>query len=69
MGSLSKAAITACIVLSGMGPQAINAANFDGHSLQMTGSSEVALHAKMKHPSSRKTVSGPWPRFAKEMLA
>jgi len=69
MGSLSKAAIAACVVLGGSGPQLTDADNFDGLSLQMIGSSEVTLHVKMKHPSSRKTVSGPWPRFAKEMLA
>jgi hypothetical protein len=24
---------------------------------------------EIRHPASRKTVAGPWPRFAKEMLA
>lgn len=69
MGSLSKAAIAACIVLSGMGPQAINAGNCDALSPQMTESCNATVRAKTKHPSSRKTVSGPWPRFAKELLA
>jgi hypothetical protein len=69
MGSLSKAAIAACIVLSGMGPQATDAGSSDALSVQMTDSYDVVVRTRMKHPSSRKTVSGPWPRFAKKMLA
>ncbi len=69
MGSLSKAAIAAYIVLSGLCPHSTAAGTDDGFSHRTAGSSEVVLHAEMKHPASRKYVAGPWPRFAKEMLA
>ena len=69
MGSLSSAALAACIVLSGVGAQSSGASNTDALSLQSTGSCEITLHVKKRHPSSRETVAGPWPRFAKKMLA
>ena len=68
MGSLSKAAIAACIVLISPGTQSSGSGNVDSLSVQTTGSTDVTLHGKKKHPSSRETVSGPWPRFAKKML-
>ncbi len=69
MGSLVRVAIAACIVLSGLSPQATNAGACDYPSLTAVVSTEVTVRYKMKHPASRKTVSGPWPRFAVEMLA
>ena len=69
MGSLSRAAIAACIVLISPGTQSSGGANADALSVRTTGLSDVALLGKKKHPSSRETVSGPWPRFAKKMLA
>lgn len=69
MGSLTKAAIAACIVFIGTGVQPTSTDNGDEVSLQMTGLSEFTVRAELRHPASRKTVSGPWPRFAKEMLA
>ncbi len=68
MGPLSKAAIAAFIVLSGLCLQA-TAGTDDGFSLQPAVPREVVLQIEFKHPASRKTVAGPWPRFAKEMLA
>ena len=69
MGSLSRAALAVCILLSGVGAQSSGASSTDALSLQSTGSIEVRLHVKKRHPSSRETVAGPWPRFAKKMLA
>ena len=69
MGSLVRVAIAAYIVLSGLSPQATNAGACDNPSLDAVVSQEVTVKLKMKHPASRKTVSGPWPRFALEMLA
>lgn len=69
MGSLSRAALAACIVLSGVGAQSSGAGNTDALSLQSAGSRAITLHVKKRHPSSRETVAGPWPRFAKNMLA
>ena len=69
MGSLVRVAIATCIVLSGLSPQATNAGVGEYSSLTAVVSQEVTVKLKMKHPASRKTVSGPWPRFALEMLA
>ncbi len=68
MGSLSRAAIVACIVLISPGTQSSGGDNADALSVRTTGPADVALRGKKKHPSSRETVSGPWPRFAKKML-
>ena len=69
MGSLSRAAIAACIVLGGLSTHSPASDNIDGFSLQTTRSSVVDTQVKKKHPSSRETVAGHWPRFAKKMLA
>ena len=69
MGSLVKVSIAACIVLIGLSPQPTNADAGDYLSAKAVVSYEVTVQYKMKHPASRKTVSGPWPRFALEMLA
>ncbi len=69
MGSLVSVAIAAYIVLSGLVPQATNAGAGDYLSAKAVVSYEVTVKYRMKHPASRKTVSGPWPRFALEMLA
>ena len=69
MGPLSRAIIAAYIVLSGLCPQSTATGADDGFSSQSTDPYEIAARAENKHPSSRKTVAGPWPRFAKEMLA
>ena len=68
MGPLSKAAIPVYIVLGGLCPQA-TAGTDDGFSLQPAVPCEVVLQTEFKHSASRKTVAGPWPRFAKQMLA
>lgn len=69
MGSLSKAAIAAYIVFGGLCLHSTAAGTDHGFSPQRAGPCAVILHAEMKHPASRKYVAGPWPRFAKEMLA
>jgi hypothetical protein len=69
MGSLKRAAVVAFIVFIGTGVQPTGTDNGDEVSLQMTGLSDFTVRAELRHPASRKTVSGPWPRFAKEMLA
>lgn len=69
MGPLSKALIAAYIVLSSLCLQSTAAGTGDGFSSQSTDPYEIAVRTENKHPSSRKTVAGPWPRFAKEMLA
>ena len=69
MGSLSKAAIAACFVLIGLGAQSSSIGDSNALSPQTMELSEIFSRTEMKHPASRKTVSGPWPRFAKEMLA
>ena len=69
MGPLSKAAIAAYIVLSGLCVQSTAAGTDDGFSSRSTDPYEIALRIENKHPASRKTIAGPWPRFAKEMLA
>ena len=69
MGSLSKAAVAACIVLCGQYPLSIEAGIDDGFSIEPAGPCEVTPQTEFRHPSSRKYVAGPWPRFAKEMLA
>ncbi len=67
MGSLLKVAVAVSIVASC--PHSVGAATDDGLSLQPDVPCEVVLQSEFKHPSSRKYVAGPWPRFAKEMLA
>ena len=67
MGSLLKAAVAVSIVVSC--PHSVGAATDDKSSLQPDVTYEIVLQTGSKHPSSRKYVAGPWPRFAKEMLA
>ena len=69
MGSLAKVAVAAYIVLIGLGAQSSSTGDSNTLSPQTTESYEILSRTEMKHPASRKTVSGPWPRFAKEMLA
>ncbi len=69
MGPLSKAAIAAYIVLSGLCQATTTAGIDDGFSSEPTVPYEITVRTEIKHPASRKTVAGPWPRFAKEMLA
>ncbi len=69
MGSLSKAAIVACVVLIGSGAQSSRVGDVDTLLSLKTETIEITSRNRMKHPSSRKTVPGPWPRFAREMLA
>ncbi len=67
MGSLLKAAVAVSIVVSC--PHSVDVTTDDGFVLRPDVTYEIALQSKSKHPSSRKYVAGPWPRFAKEMLA
>lgn len=69
MGSLIRAAVAAVIVFIGMSLQTTDAGVGGGISLQATWSCDVTVCTEIRHPASRKTVAGPWPRFAKEMLA
>jgi len=69
MGSSLKAAIAASIMVSGICPQSTGAVSNNGFSAQSAVPYEIVLQTEFRHPSSRKYVSGPWPRFAKEMLA
>lgn len=69
MGSLARAAVAAVIVFIGMCLNTTDGGIGDGISLQATWSCDVTVCTEIRHPASRKTVAGPWPRFAKEMLA
>ena len=69
MGTLLRAAIAVYVVFGAFYPQSIADGTEDSFSSQSAAPCEVVLHAEMKHPASRKYVAGPWPRFAKEMLA
>lgn len=69
MDPLSKAAIAAYIVLSGLCQPTNTAGIDDGLSSKPSVPYEITVRTEYKHPASRKTVAGPWPRFAKEMLA
>jgi hypothetical protein len=69
MGSSTKAAIAVSIVVSVICPQSTGAVSDDGFSPQQSAPCEIVLQTEFRHPASRKYVTGPWPRFAKEMLA
>jgi len=69
MGSQLKAAIAASIVVSAICPVSTGVVSDNGFSPQPAVPCEIVLQTEFRHPSSRKYVSGPWPRFAKEMLA
>ena len=69
MGSVLRAVIALYIVFSAFCPQSVADGTEDSFSSQPAGRCEVTLHPDIKHPALRKNVAGPWPRFAKEMLA
>lgn len=69
MGLQLKAAIAVIIVVSAICPETTGAVSDDGFLLQPAAPCEIVLQTEKRHPSSRKYVTGPWPRFAKEMLA
>ncbi len=69
MGSFLRAVIAVYIVFSAFCPQSIADGTEDSFSSQPTDPYEIALRTENNHPASRKYVAGPWPRFAKKMLA
>jgi len=69
MASLVGPVIAACIICAVPSPQSILVGSQDDFALQTAERSTLVLQVEMRHPSSRKYVAGPWPRFALEMLA
>ena len=69
MGSSLRAAVAVSIVVGAICPASTGAVSDDGFSPQPAVPCEFVLQRELRHPSSRKYVTGPWPRFAKEMLA
>jgi hypothetical protein len=69
MGSKSSAGIAVYIVFAALCSPSDTTDTLNYISAQPFDSREVALQTRFKHPASRETVAGPWPRFAKKMLA
>jgi hypothetical protein len=69
MASLSRSAIAACIVMSAVCSQSTAAGTVDEFVLEPVQTYELTAEKRLRHPSSREFVAGPWPRFVKKMLA